>query len=76
MTLPRASKRVGHMMEATKKSCKRVQLKNGKYHYPKIPENQLRRKGELYFQPMQISGLMTSGVAVGTKSKKVYVCIA
>jgi hypothetical protein len=48
--------RVGRMLPAAKDTYKRVYRENGSYHYPKIPENMLRQKGELYFKPLEITG--------------------
>lgn len=39
-----------------KDSYCRVYREDGRCHYPKIPENRLRKKGELYFEPMEITG--------------------
>jgi len=49
--------RCGDMVEAKKDSYKRVYNKDGTgYTYPKVPENLLRRKGELYFENQEITG--------------------
>ena len=48
--------RVGRMVEAPRDTYKRVYREDGTYHYPKIARNQLRRKGELYFKGMEITG--------------------
>ena len=48
--------RVGKMVKATKDSYKRVYKDDGSYHYPKIPVNKLRSKGEEYFQSCEITG--------------------
>jgi hypothetical protein len=44
------------MQKAKKDSYKRVYQEDGTYHYPKIPENKLRMKGEMYFESMEITG--------------------
>ena len=48
--------RVGKMLPAAKDTYKRVYRENDSYHYPKIPENMLRQKGELYFKPLEVTG--------------------
>lgn len=47
--------RVGKMLPAQKDSYKRV-YENGRATYPKTPENQLRKKGELYFTNLELTG--------------------
>ena len=51
--------RVGKMVKASKNSYKRVYKTDGSYHYPQIPENIKRRKGEEYFKPMELNGSNT-----------------
>jgi hypothetical protein len=48
--------RAGRMQKAKKDSYKRFYQEDGTYHYPKIPENKLRMKGEMYFESMEITG--------------------
>ncbi len=48
--------RVGRMEPAKKNTYKRVYDSNGKYHYPKIPANLLRRRGQLYFKSLEVTG--------------------
>lgn len=49
--------RCGGMVEAKKDSYKRVQKPDGSgFHYPKVPENRLRKKGEYYFENWEITG--------------------
>jgi len=50
--------RAGRMMPASRTTFKRVYKlgKKGGWHYPPIPANILRIKGELYFQAMDITG--------------------
>ena len=48
--------RAGRMAAAKEDSCKQVYADDGKsYTYPKIAENMLRMKGQLYFQNMEIT---------------------
>ena len=54
--------RVGAMVKAQKDSYKRVYKPNGKFWYPPLPENILRRKGEEYFKPMELNGSNTGTV--------------
>jgi len=42
--------RAGGMVRASRDSYKRVYRDDGTYHYPQIPENILRRKGQEYFE--------------------------
>jgi len=58
--------RAGRMVKAQKDSYKRVYRDNGTYYYPKIPENKLRSKGEMYFQSMEITG-SSEGTAANPK---------
>jgi hypothetical protein len=46
--------RVGRKQPAKKDSYKRVYKPDGSFHYPPLPGNILRKKGELYFAPMEI----------------------
>ena len=48
--------RAGRMEPAQKDSYRRVYKQDGTFHYPKEPENLLRKKGELYFKPLEITG--------------------
>ena len=45
---------VRKMVPMKKDSYQRVYKPDGTYHHPKVPENILWKKGELYFQPMEI----------------------
>ena len=54
--IPVSLVRVGKMVTATKDSYKRVYRDDGSYHYPKRPENLLRRAGEEYFKPCELTG--------------------
>ena len=45
------------MEKAQRDTYKRVNLDNGKYHYPQLPENRLRVRGQQeYFRKMEITG--------------------
>ena len=46
----------GRMVKAVQDSFKRFNRADGRFHYPKIPENRLRVEGELYFQSWEIGG--------------------
>jgi hypothetical protein len=46
--------RVGRLLPAQKDSYKRVYDENGLFAYPKTPTNILRKKGNLYFHPLEI----------------------
>jgi hypothetical protein len=48
--------RVGALRPAERDTYKRVYKGDGTFHYPKIEMNRLRRKGELYFKSMEITG--------------------
>jgi hypothetical protein len=48
--------RIGGMVKAKKDSYRRVYRNDGTYHYPKNPDNILRRKGEEYFESWEIRG--------------------
>ena len=48
--------RCGGMVKAQKNSFKRVYRDDGTYHYPRLPENQLREKGKEYFENQEITG--------------------
>ena len=48
--------RAGGEVAAKKDSYKRVYRDDGTYHYPRIAENMLRRKGEQYFESWEITG--------------------
>ena len=44
------------MATATKDSYSRVYAEDDTYTYLKLPDNQLRRKGEQYFENWEITG--------------------
>ena len=46
---------------------KRVTAEDGSWKRPKIPANQLRKKGQFYFEAMEVTG---STVAVKIKTAK------
>ena len=48
--------RAGRMEKATRDTYRRVYDENGKYTMPQIPQNQLRKKGEYYFRPLEVTG--------------------
>jgi hypothetical protein len=48
--------RVGGMIPAEKDTYRRVYRPDGSYHYPKLPANILRKKGQEYFKGMEITG--------------------
>ena len=48
--------RAGGMVKAKKHSFRRVYREDGTYHYPKLKENRLRKKGDEYFQNWEITG--------------------
>ena len=48
--------RCGGEMKATEDSYSRVYVEDGSYTYPRLPENQLRKKGEEYFENWEITG--------------------
>lgn len=54
--VPISCVRVGKLVKAKKNSYKRVYKDNGSHHYPKIPENLLRKKGEEYFKSFELTG--------------------
>ena len=54
--IPIACVRVGKKVKATKDSFKRVYKEDGSFHYPKILSNQLRRKDEMYFTSIELTG--------------------
>lgn len=54
--IPIACIRVGHYEEAKKDTYKRVYHDDGTYTMPKIAENQLQRKGELYWKALELTG--------------------
>jgi hypothetical protein len=58
--------RIGGMVKAKKDSYRRVYRNDGTYHYPKIPENILRREGEKYFESWEIQGV-SEGTAKNPK---------
>ena len=53
--------RCGGMVAAQKDSYKRVYKSDGTWHYPKIAANLLRRKGQEYFENMEITGSNEGG---------------
>ena len=48
--------RVGHEVPAERDAYRRVYLPDGRYHYPKIPENLIRRVGEPMWKSLEITG--------------------
>ena len=54
--IPVSCIRVGRMVKAQKDSYRRVYKGNGTFHYPKITENILRRKGVEYFSAVELTG--------------------
>ena len=54
--IPVSCIRVGRMVKAKKDSYRRIYKSNGKFHYPKVAENLLRKKGEEYFQAVELTG--------------------
>lgn len=44
------------MVPAEKDTYRRVYRADGSYHYPKLPENILQKKGQEYFKGMEITG--------------------
>eukprot|EP00984_Skeletonema_dohrnii_P003083 scaffold1033_cov109-Skeletonema_dohrnii-CCMP3373.AAC.1 len=53
--------RCGGMVKAKRDSYKRVNRPDGLgFHYPKVPENLLRKKGEHYFENWEITGSKVS----------------
>ena len=48
--------RVGKMVKAARDSYRRVYKGDGTFHYPKISVNLLRKKGEEYFQAVELTG--------------------
>ena len=44
------------MVKAAKDSYRRVYKSDGKFHYPKVAANLLRKKGEEYFKPVELRG--------------------
>ena len=61
--------RCGGMVKAKQDSYKRVYNQDGTYHYPKILENLLRKKGNEYFENWEITG-STNAKATGEGKKK------
>lgn len=53
--------RAGHMVEAKRNSYRRRYREDGSMHYPQDPEGLLRRAGELYFQPAEVTGAKETG---------------
>ena len=50
--------RVGYLLAASRDSCKRIYNDNNtSFTYPKIPENLIRKKGELYFKSLEINAV-------------------
>ena len=56
VSIPIACIRVGKMVEAKKDSYSRVYREDGTYHYPKIAANLKRKKGDLYFKNVELTG--------------------
>lgn len=48
--------RVGKMIPAMKDSYKRVYNNDGSYGFPKLPENLVRKKGNLYWKNLELTG--------------------
>ena len=48
--------RAGRKVKASRNTYRRVYRDDGSFHYPALPENILRKKGELYFKSMEITG--------------------
>ena len=48
--------RAGRKVKASRDTYRRVYRDDGSYHYPAIHENLLRKKGELYFKGMEVTG--------------------
>ena len=44
------------MSDGEKESYKIIYKNHGKFHYPKIAANLLRRKGEEYFEGVELTG--------------------
>ena len=55
--------RVGHFVPAKKNTYRRVYAGDGTYSYPRIEENILRRRGELYFETLEITGSKEGSVS-------------
>ena len=55
IVVPIACVPVGKMVEAAKDSYKRVYVE-GKAKYPQWPENLLRKQGQMYFKPCELTG--------------------
>ena len=56
VAIPIACVRVGRMRKAQYNTYRRVYKEDGSHHYPKIPENQLRKEGEEYFKNVELTG--------------------
>ena len=56
--------RAGRLQPAQKDTYRRVYKDDGTFHYPRILGNLLRRKGDPYFCPMEVTGS-----SEGTKKK-------
>ena len=48
------------MVKSRESSFKSVHKDKCEYHYPQIPENQLREKGEIYFHLVELTGSLDS----------------
>ena len=59
--------RAGRWVKAQMDTYKRVTAEDGSWKRPKIPANQLRKKGQFYFEAMEVTG---STVAVKIKTAK------
>lgn len=64
--------RVGRMEAASKDSYKAVWTDAGQRTHPKVPENKLRNKGEMYFKGMNVTGVKEGTAKKPTWSLKVY----
>ena len=56
VAVPIAMVRGGKMVSAAKDTYKCVYHPSGLYHYPKIAENKVCTKGQMYFKPVKLSG--------------------
>ena len=56
--------RVGKMVKADKDTSKNVYREDGTYYHPRISENQLRKKGDLYWNSCELTGSKMSLLSV------------
>ena len=59
IAIPIACVRIGMMKTAKWDTYRRVYKEDGSHHHPHIPENLLRRKGQSYFKPLELTGSST-----------------